>query len=114
MYDNHPFVRREAERRRRSETPDQRRRRWQREQREYASREAQHQREKIEEEERAWHAEQMRLASRTPEQVAADEAAEAQAEAAWAAGAEQRERDLQARLANTYRRRDDPYGTFGT
>lgn len=114
MYDNHPYVRKEKACRQRHETPDQRRRRWQREQREYQSREAQRQRELIEEEERAWHAEEMRLAARSPEQIVADKAAEAQALAAWEAGAEQRELDLQARLANTYRRRDDPYGTFGT
>jgi hypothetical protein len=114
MYDNHPFVRREAARRARSETPDQRRRRWQREQREYERKEAQRQLEKIEEEERAQRAEELRLASRTPDQVAEDEAEEARAQAAWEAGAEQRERELEERLANTYRKRDDPYGTFGT
>ena len=88
--------------------------RWAREQRESESRQAQRERERRAEEERASREEQIRLASRTPDQVAADEAAEAQARAEWEAGAEQREREDQARLARTYRRRDDPYGTFGT
>jgi hypothetical protein len=111
VFDNHPYVRNEAARRARSETPDQRRRRWQREQRAYESQQAQHERERIAEEEHARHAEEMRLATRTPEQIAEDEAAEARAQAEWEAGAEQRERDLQARLANTYRHRPETFGT---
>ena len=110
MYDDHPFRRKEKARRLRNETPDQRRRRWQREEREYQHRLEAEERERMEQEERLWLEEEARLAARTPEEIAADEAyAEAEYQRYLADKAKQDERDERRRAART-----DSFSTFGT
>ena len=97
----------------RYETPDERRRRWQREQRKYEGRQAQRERERLEEEERCCHAEQARLASRTPEELAADQADEERI-AAWRGEAEAKRQQHQEWLDRREAERRSPYSTFGT